>query len=128
MIDITRVLREFAASTSRRGVLARIGAAVVGASLFGATQPTSVSANVRGCHDGCRVGTKGGFDSTCCPSCVSCGIWCSNTLQSSSCPADHPNPGWYWYCCQGTVWLCQDCCTTNNAGCCTLQFDTQVAC
>lgn len=127
MLDLTAGLRELSSRTSRRGVLARVGSALVVISLYPLTRSFAVDAS-SGCICG-GAGKCGGYacgstvpnTNSCCgsPPCVSCGSWCNTT--GGVCPSGWTS-AWYWYCCQRvgesyTLTVCQDCCSGGQ--CCT---------
>ena len=118
--------------TSRRGVLAGVGKALVGAGLLtvgihqqaeasAGPQPLQPScANCGGCScgPGCNqsCGTEGG---NCCPNCAACASsWCYGPGSTQGgCPVPTIY-GWWWWCCKNhEIWTCQDCCDPNTYAC-----------
>lgn len=96
--------------TSRRGVVGRIGRALVAAgaaTLVGIPQPQAVAAACSTCGGGtCNDGQPLGCGNV-------GGGGCTGRLRScSSCESGYLT-GWVWYCCDASrrKWKCQDCCS-----------------
>jgi hypothetical protein len=101
MIDLDQGLRRLAARTSRRGVLAKMGAGLVGAALYSMGMPQVAHADSCTCSgqlcNGLNCGDWGTSGNSCCVTpCTNCG---GGAFGSGNCADPFPNAGWYWFCC-----------------------------
>ncbi|SRR6266851_5401995 len=144
---INESVRQLSSLTSRRGLLAKVGAGLIGATLLPLTLPQQAQAaelpmgprkpTGSGCANcgGCGSCLCGTTNCGCCQNpCTACGSWCygfscTDCAQCGGCPAPY-DYGWYWYCCNNhQLWECQDCCYPATGSCaCSTRCNTQLAC
>jgi hypothetical protein len=149
MIRLDDGLKGLATRTSRRGVLAKLGAGLVGAALYSMGMPQPAHADSCTCHGFSKCGVSCGDwassgNSCCLTPCTDCG---GGSFGSGACVDPYPNAGWYWFCCVNgpgspagattasegvasgplqvssptvlSLWKCQDCC--GPGGCKTFR-------